>query len=129
EQGHDGEHAAPGVAEQLYPHEPELRSNGVYLIAKDGDRPLEVLRAVRAPAAELVVEDDRALFCEPLERAEVVVRRPRSAVESKQRRCRSIEIADDAVPRAVAEIVDVALRSRHWVEYVPKRCCPDEDGR
>src|SRR5438093_10512806 len=69
------EHASPGRAEEMDPLEPELRANCVDLFAEDGDRPLDVPRAIGAPATDLVVDDDRALGTQPLERAEVVVRR------------------------------------------------------
>jgi hypothetical protein len=83
----------------------------VHLVAEDGDRPLDVLRAIRAAAPELVVDDNRALVSEPLERAEVVVRRPWTAVESKERHCIRRQVAGDPIPGAVSEIVEIALRN------------------
>ena len=71
----------------------------------------DVLRAIRPAAPELVVDDDRALVSDPLERAEVVVRRPRAAVESKKWRCPGAEITEDPIPGAVPEIFEVALRN------------------
>jgi hypothetical protein len=41
-----------------------------------------------------------------------MVRRPRAAVESEQRRRSGAEIADHPIPRAVAAVVNVALRRR-----------------
>jgi len=106
------EHASPGRAEEMDPLEPELRANCVDLFAEDGDRPLDVPRAIGAPATDLVVDDDRALGTQPLERAEVVVRRARAAVQGEERYRRRRQIADNSVPGAAAAIVDVALRNR-----------------
>ena len=61
------EHAAPGRTEQMDPVEAELRAHRVHLFAEDIHRPLDVLRPVRAAAADLVVDDDRPLGREPLE--------------------------------------------------------------
>ena len=116
----ESEHASPGGAEEVNPLEPEVRTHCVDLFAEDGNRPLDVARAIRTPAADLVVDDDRALVNEPLERAEVVVRRPRAAVKSKKWRCWGLEIADESIPGAVAPIVEIALRNRRihrWRRY------------
>src|SRR6266550_3719460 len=106
------EYASPGRAEEVDLLEPELRANCVDLFAEDRDRPLDVLRAIGVAAADLVVEDDRALAAKPLERAEVVVRRPRAAMQGKQGHGRGSQIADDPVPGAPAAIVDMAFRGR-----------------
>src|SRR5947199_7648722 len=77
------EHASPGRAEEMDPLEPELRANCVDLFAEDGDRPLDVPRAIGAPATDLVVDDDRALGTQPLERVNIVMRRDRAAVQGQ----------------------------------------------
>ena len=82
------------------PVEPELAAYRVELVAEALDAPRDIRETVRLAAADLVVEDDGALVGECLERCEVVVRRAGSAVERDQRRARSVDVADDSVPRA-----------------------------
>lgn len=105
------EHASPGGAEQVDPLERKLGTNRVHLFAENGDRPLDVPRAIRAAATKLVVDHERAFVGKPLEWAEVVVRRPWAAVESKQRHCIRRQVAGDPIPGAVSEIVEIALRN------------------
>src|SRR5215831_5878056 len=107
------EHPAPRRAEQVDPLQPELLPHGRDLVTEDGDAPFDVLRPVRLPAADLVVENDGPLRGESFERPEVVVRRARTPMERKQRRDRGIEVADDAIPGAVPAEVDVPLARRH----------------
>src|SRR6266545_7525131 len=113
-----GEHSSPGRAEQVNPLEPELVAHGSHLLAEDLDAPLDALRPIRLAAADLVVEHDRPFVCKLLERREVVVRRPRSAVQREQRRHGRIEIADEAVPRPIAAEIDVSL-ARLYPGYHP----------
>ena len=91
------------------PVESELAAHGVDLFAEDVHRPLDILRPVRAAAADLVVENDRALRREPFERGEVVMRRARPAVQSKEGGRPGLELAGNAVPGAIAAKVDVTL--------------------
>ena len=106
------EHPAPGRPEQVDPVEPQLRANRVDLFPEDGDRPFDVGRTVGCSTADLVVEDDRPLGAELLERREVVVRRPGPAVQGEQRHTPDSSSPGDAVPGAVATEVDEAF-SRH----------------
>src|SRR6185436_3834948 len=53
------------------------------------------------------------LFGEPFERAEVVVRRARPAVEREQRCRRRVEVSHEPVPRPVPAEVDVSLARPH----------------
>jgi hypothetical protein len=66
---------------------------------------------IGSAAAKLVVDDDRSLVSKPLERAEVVVRLSRAAVESKERHCIRRQVARDPIPGAVSEIVEITLRN------------------
>jgi hypothetical protein len=68
------EHPAPRRSEQMDSLESELVAHGSNLVAEDVDSPLDVSRTIRVATADLVVQDDRPLRCEPFERGEVVVR-------------------------------------------------------
>ncbi len=103
------EHAAPGCAEEMDPVEAQLRAHRVDLFTEDVHRPLDVLRSVRAATADLVVDDDRPLRRESLERTEVVMGGARAAVQGEERRGPGPELAGNAVPGAVAAKVGVAL--------------------
>src|SRR6266567_7526991 len=93
--------------------ETELLADRTDLVAEDADVPLDVGRAIRAAAPDLVVEDNRTLVSELLERREVMVRRTRPAVEREQRYGVRPAIADDAIPSAVTTQVDVSLVGYH----------------
>ena len=97
----------------MNPVEAQLRPHRVHLFAEDVHRPLDVLRPVRAAAADLVVEDDRPLWREPLEWSEVVMRGAGATVQREERRRPGPELAGDAVPGAVAAKVRVALGHSH----------------
>src|SRR5207248_2581061 len=78
------EHAAPGVAEEVDPVEPERRADRLHLLDEELDRPVET-GGRRAAAADLVVEHGApAGRREPEERLEVVVRRSRSTVQAER---------------------------------------------
>lgn len=87
----------------------ELLADRVHLGAEDISRPFDILWPIRAAAADLVVEDDRTLVSEALERREVVVRRARAAVEREQRHRTGAAVAGEAIPRAVTAKLDVSL--------------------
>ena len=74
------EHPAPGRAEEMDPVEPQLRAHRDDLFTKDVHRPLEIVRAIRAAAANLVVDHDRPLRRKPVEGTEVVMRGTRPTV-------------------------------------------------
>src|SRR6266545_3186617 len=103
------EHPAPGGAEQMDLLEAQLVAHGSHLVAEDRGAPVDVGRAIRVSAADLVVEDDGTLVRKRLERGEVVVCRPRPAVQGEKRRGPGGGVADDAEPGAVAAVVDVSL--------------------
>src|SRR5712664_3913068 len=94
------------------PLETELCAENVDLFAEEVNGPFDVLRPVRAAAADLVVDDDRTLGRKPFERSEVVMRGPGTTVQGEKWCGSRPEIAGDAVPRAVAAKVDVALGDR-----------------
>ena len=115
------EHPAPRRAEQVHAIEPEVRAQRVELVEEDGDAPVDLLRRLRPPAPELVVEHHGPLVGEPLESREVVVRRPGPAVEREER---DPALADPAKPGAVPAKVDVSLLGYH-----PATCPLSSVGR
>ena len=86
--------------------EAEVPAQMLELLREDRESPVD-LRTVRASAAELVVHHHRPLVRQPFERTEVVVRRPRPAVQADERRPPSL--AGDAVPRAAERALEEAL--------------------
>jgi hypothetical protein len=91
--------------------EPELGANGRELLDEAVDLPERpVVRPVRPPTAELVVEDDAAPVAEPGELLEVVVAEPGPSVQAEERD--AVALADDPVPDASARDVDEALVGR-----------------
>ena len=110
----EGELAAPRRAEEVDPLELELVAQRRELVEEDLDAPVDVLRSVRAAAADLVVEHDgAAALGQPLEGREVVVRRAGPAVQGDERIAALDALPDDAVPRSVAAKVDVSLAGLH----------------
>jgi hypothetical protein len=108
------EHPAPGGTEQVHTVERELVAEGVQLVEEELERPVDVRLLLRAAAADLVVEDDRArVLGESFERREVVVRRAGTAVEREQRRSPRLELAGDAIPRAAARMLERSLARAH----------------
>ena len=103
------QHAAPRRAEQVDPVEPLLGPDRRHLVAEQLEIPLDAAGTVGRSAAELVVDDNGAVICQALERAEVVVCRTGPAVQREQRYAPSIAVADNAIPRPVAAERDVAL--------------------
>ena len=108
----------------MYALEPEVRAQCVEFLEEDGDAPVDVLRRLRPSAPELVVEHDRPLVREPLERREVVVRRPGPAVQGDERRPAAVPA--DAVPGPPDRPLEVALHVGVSVERrcYPVRACP-----
>ena len=102
-------HPAPRGAEEVDAIQAELFADGVDLLAEHRHGPLDVLRPIRVAAPDLVVQDDRTLSRETLERPEVVMRRPRAAVQREQRDRSGAELSGHLVPGAVATEVDKAL--------------------
>src|ERR1700753_3869455 len=72
----------------------------------------EVARAIRAPAAELVVEDDPAPVRQGLERLEGVMGEAGGAVPAQQRGAVGV-VAHSAVPDLATRNVEVALFDVH----------------
>jgi len=96
--------------------ETELNAQRRKFVEKDSETPFDLYRPVRAPAAQLVVEDDGAtLRRQSLERCKVVMRRARPAVEAQERIEARREFADDPEPRMVAIPLDPAFLLCHRV--------------
>ena len=92
------EPATPGVPEHREARELEVRHNRIELAHEGVERPQGVvLGLVAAAAAELVVEDDRALVCQSGEWLEVPVRQAWPAVEQDEGCPTRIEVTFDAV--------------------------------
>ena len=79
--------------------------------ATDGPQ-AQVIGTIGTAAAQLVVEDDPAVFGECLERFEVVVGETRAAVQAQQRGGVGF-VADRAVPNPAARDLDIALVGFH----------------
>lgn len=99
--------------------EAEVRTERVELLEEEAEAPLDLAVRLRAPAPELVVEDDAALAGEALERGEVVVRRARAAVEAEERRPPAL--AGDPVPGAARPPVEETLQLDHLERPVRRR--------
>jgi hypothetical protein len=97
------------------PLEAKSAANGHHLVEEELKRPeLWVVGAVRAAAAQLVVEDDAAAALgEALERLEVVVRGSRTAVEAQE--YDAALRADVAVPGLVAAKGDAPFGFPHRI--------------
>ena len=103
----EGEHPAPRRPEEMDPVEPELLAQVLELVREDREAPRDVVRPIRAPTAELVVEHDGPLLGEALEGPEVVVRRSRPAVQADERRAAAL--AGNAVPRPADGALEKSL--------------------
>jgi hypothetical protein len=91
--------------------EPERLTDDRELLDEAVDLPeRSVVGAVRAPAPELVVEDDRPPAGELLEILQVVVREAWASVEAEKRN--TAALADAPVPDAPPGDVDVTLLAR-----------------
>ena len=78
----------------------------------------QVIGAIGTAAAQLVVEDDPAVFGEGLERLEVVVGETGTAVQAQQRGGAGF-VTDRAVPNPAARDPDIALVGVHLLVTVP----------
>jgi hypothetical protein len=108
-----GQHAAPGTAEQVQAVKTEGRTDLGELLDEPVHVPQgEVVRAIRAPAAELVVEDDPAPVRQGFERLEIVVSEAGAAVQAEQRSRLGV-VAHGAVPDLAAGNVKVTLFDFH----------------
>ena len=105
----DREPAAPRLPEQVAALEAERVAHLVDLLAGAVERPQRrVVRLVRAAAAELVVDDRRAVGGQALgQRLDVVARRAGAAVQDEQRH--AVAVAVPPVPDAPARDVDRAF--------------------
>ncbi len=136
------EEAAPRLAEHVVALSQAERVDEIVELADEEiDRP-EVgapLRVVRAaPVADLVVVDDGAAAVGQIrDREQVVVRRPRPAVEDDQRReCLRVvwaQLVRDAVPGLGRLVADVernrALAGRHAATLPPRPALPRDRRR
>ena len=106
-----GQHAAPGTAEQVQAVEPESGPDLGQLLDEPLHRPQRrIVGAVGAPAAELVVEDHPAPAGQGFQGLQVVVGEAGPAVQAQQRRP---ALAHRAVPDPPARDLDGPLVRRH----------------
>lgn len=100
--------------------EPEPGAQRIELRQEERQRPLCLPARRRPAAAELVVEDDRALVRELEQRREVVMRRAGAAVQAQQRR--AVAFAGDEIPGAACFPFEGSFA--HRCSVMPRFCPP-----